>query len=187
MPEIDHLEAALQQLLQERAELDSVIAALQKRIGKPAISSSSIPPAKPLLNTPGTSANSVVYRGVFFNLSVTKAVEKLLKTYGRPLKTPEMLSAFAEAEYERAKGDNARAAIYTALLRSKDFVKVAADTWDLAERHPNAAEKKVQELAAKAAKAKNKGKKRQRVEAPKAESLTAEIKPLKQVEGLKVA
>jgi hypothetical protein len=156
MTDTNHLEAVLQQLLQERAELDGVIAALQKRMGKPSADSMSpIPPAKPLLNaSAGTSAASVVYRGAFFNLSVTKAAEKLLRTFGRPLKTPEILSAFQQAEYEMAKGENARSGIYTALARSKDFVKVLPDTWDLAERHPEAAEKKAQELAAKTTKAK---------------------------------
>src|SRR5882762_6594557 len=104
MSEPNHLEAVLQHLMQERAELDSVIAALQKRMGKSADSTSPIPPAKTLLNaSPGGSAASVVYRGAFFNLSVTKAAEKLLRTFGRPLKTPEILSAFQQAEYEMAK------------------------------------------------------------------------------------
>src|SRR5712664_478557 len=106
MSDSDHIEAVLQRLLQERVELDTVIAVLQKRMGKPATdSASTIPPAKTLLNaSPGGSAASVVYRGAFFNLSVTKAAEKLLRTFGRPLKTPEILSAFQQAEYEMAKG-----------------------------------------------------------------------------------
>jgi DNA-directed RNA polymerase delta subunit len=151
-------------------------------MGKPpADSTSPIPPAKPLLNaSAGGSAASVVYRGAFFNLSVTKAAEKLLKTFGRPLKTPEILSAFQQAEYEMAKGDNARSGIYTALTRSKDFVRVAADTWDLADRHPEAALKKAEELSAKTAKPK-KAKKASKAVAPK-----AELKPTA-VEGLKVA
>ncbi len=130
-----------------------------------------------MLNTSaGASAASVVYRGAFYNLSVTKAAEKLLKTFGRPLKTPEILSAFQEAEYEMAKGENARSGIYTALARSKDFVRVAADTWDLAERHPQAAEKKAQELAAKT---KGKGKKVRK-------GAKADLKP-SAVDDLKVA
>jgi len=179
MPDTNHIEGALQQLLQERAELDSVIAALQKRLGKPATNgASSIPAAKPLLNTgAGIAADSVVYRGAFFNLSVTRAAEKLLKTIGRPLKTPEILSAFQQAGYEM-KGENSRSGIYTALARSKDFVKVLPDTWDLAERHPEAAEQKAQELAAAKAKAKKGGK--------KPRTAKAEFKP-KAVEDQKVA
>jgi hypothetical protein len=159
MTDTNHLEGALQQLLQERAELDSIIVALQKRLGKPVANAGSpIPPAKSLLNATGAgSADSVVYRGAFFNLSVPKATEKLLKTFGRPLKTPEILSAFQQAEYD-IKGKHARNGIYTALNRSKDFVRVAADTWDLAERHPEAAEKKAQELAAAKTKPKRRGK-----------------------------
>jgi hypothetical protein len=167
----DHLEAALQQLLQERDELDGVIAGLQKRLGKFVPDSiSPIPPAKALYN-PASIATGVVYRGAFFNLSVTKAAEKLLKTYGKPLKTPEILAAFLQAEYEGAKGENARSGIYTALARSKDFVKVLPDTWDLAERHPEAAEKKTQELAAKKSKPARRGR------PPKGTSAKAELKP----------
>jgi hypothetical protein len=176
MTETNPLEAALQHLLQERAELDSVIAALQKRIGKPAANVPSPLPAGKLHDATGAvSASSVVYRGAFFNLSITKATEKLLKTYGRPLKTPEILAALEQAEYEGAKGKNARSGIYTALVRSKDFVKVLPDTWDLAERHPEAAEKKMQEMAAKAAKGKSKkGKNSQK--ADRGKSLVEPIK-----------
>jgi hypothetical protein len=176
MSESNHLEAVLQQLLQERAELDNLITALQKRIGRPASESKLTMSANPV--GVGVSPTSVVYRGAFFNLSVTKAAEKLLKTFGRPLKTPEILSAFQEAEYN-LKGKHARSVIYTALLRSRDFVKVLPDTWDLAERHPEAAAKKAEELAAKAVKPK-KGKKAAKNAAPKAEQPQA-------VAGLKVA
>jgi hypothetical protein len=180
MTDINHLEGALQQLPQERAELDSVIAALQKRLGVQGGNVTPLPAAQSLLNTTGiASADSVVYRGAFFNLSVTKAAQKLLKTIGRPLKTPEVLSAFQQAGYEM-KGENARNQIYTALARSRDFVKVLPDTWDLAERHPQAAEQKAQELASAKTKKPKKGGR-----APKA-TAKSEIKPTA-VEGLKVA
>jgi hypothetical protein len=176
MSETNHLEAVLQQLLHERTELDNLITALQKRMGKPTSDSPLSIPAKPM--GVGTSAASVVYRGAFFNLSVTKAAEKILKTFGRPLKTPEILAAFQQAEFEMAKGENARSVIYTALLRSKDFVKVLPDTWDLAERHPQAAAQKAEELATKAAKPK-KAKKARKNAAPKAElkpTVVSEVK-----------
>jgi hypothetical protein len=177
MTEANHLEAALAQLIQERAELDSVIAALQKRLGKPAEAGGQN------RGQSTVSAESLVYRGAYFGLAVTKAAEKLLKAYGRPLKTPEFVAAFKSAEYDKVKGDNARAIVYTALLRSRDFVKVLPDTWDLAERHPQAAEKKLQELAAKAkGKTKSKGKGKPIAKAK------AEIKPVETaVGGLKVA
>lgn len=168
MSEANHLEAVLQQLLQERAELDNLITALQKRMGKPVSESKLAISARPV--GIGVDPSSVVYRGAFFNLSVTKAAEKLLKTYGRPLKTPEILRALQEAEYEKAKGENARSIIYTALFRSRDFVKVLPDTWDLAERHPEAAAKKAEDMAAKTAKPKRGSKTKNAV--PK-----AEIKP----------
>jgi hypothetical protein len=177
MTDTNHLEAALQQLLQERAELDTVIAALQKRLGTPTTSATLPLPTGGKPSTPAASADAVVYRGAFFNLSITKAAEKLLKTFGRPIKTPEILSAFAQAGYE-VKGKNARAVVYTSLLRSKDFVKVLPDTWDLAEKHPEAAQQKVQELAEKSQEAKNKAKKAAKG-AKAAEKAKSVVEPIK--------
>src|SRR5205823_13616191 len=79
-----------------------------------------------------------VYRGDFFNLSITKAAEKLLRRAARPLKTPEIVDAFRRAEY-RAENKNLRSNVFTALHRSPDFVKVLPDTWDLAEKYPEVA------------------------------------------------
>ena len=174
MTDIDPIEAALQQLLQERADLDTVIAGLQKRLGKASVDVTASTHSGLLTATARPLASASVYRGDFFNLSVTAAAEKLLKRVGRQLKTPEILSALKQAEFE-IKSKTPRATIYTSLRRSKDFVKVAPDTWDLSERHPDAARTKEQERQAKAAKTKQQ--KRKTVKAVKAEV----------VEGLKVA
>src|SRR5713101_3186103 len=141
MAEVDPIEAALQHLLQERAELDSTIAALQKRLGKALTANTS--PGQPSLLTESARplASASVYRGDFFNLSVTEAAKKLLKRVGRQLKTPEILAALLQAEFQ-IKSKTPRATIYTSLRRSRDFVKVAPDTWDLSERHPQAAQMK---------------------------------------------
>ncbi len=150
-----HIEAAILQLLQERAELDSVIAALQKRVGGAAQNKAVLPGSNPIGGS-HASAGTMVYRGEFFNLSITKAAEKLLKRFGRPLKTPEIQEAFEKAGYE-IKSKLVRPTIYTSLTRSRDFVKVLPDTWDLSERHPEAAAKKEQELTkAKGSKASRK-------------------------------
>lgn len=155
MAEVDHIEAALQQLLQERAELDAAIAALQKRSGKTASGSTQSVPA----NVPQPAGDIVVYRGDFFNLSITKAAEKLLRRVGRALKTPEIQDAFQRAGYE-IKSKLVRPTIYTSLNRSRDFVKVLPDTWDLSERHPEAAAQKEAELQGNKNKPKKGGKKR---------------------------
>jgi cell division septum initiation protein DivIVA len=144
-------EAALQQLLQERAEIDSAIAVLQKRIGRTGTSDVTLP-TNPLAKTQQGSASvdAVIYRGEFFNLSITKAAEKLIKRAGRPLKTPEILAAFEKAGYT-IKSKLPRPSIYTSLNRSRDFVKVNPDTWDVAEKYPEIAALKEQQLAEKAA------------------------------------
>jgi hypothetical protein len=143
MPETtnEHLEGTLKQLLQERAELDSLIAGLQKRLGK----SVTVAATGLSMNISEAGGTKPVYRGAFFNLSITKAAEKVLKSSGIPLKTPQIMEIFDQAGYV-VKGKTPRASIYTALARSKDFVKVLPDTWDLSERHPEAAAQKEQEL-----------------------------------------
>src|SRR6266851_3165115 len=150
MAENDYMERALQHLLQERAELDAAIATLQKRIGKPmpSVSAAIASSGSPDTRLPQQLSGDVVtYRGEVFNLSITKAAEKLLKRVGRPLKTPEIQAAFQNAGFE-IKSKLVRPTIYTSLTRSRDFVKVLPDTWDLSERHPEAAAQKEQELAA---------------------------------------
>lgn len=151
MADTNPYEAALQQLLQERAEIDAAIAVLQKRIGRTGASDVTLP-STPLAKTQDAShsVDAVVYRGEFFNLSITQAAAKLIKRAGRPLKTPEILASFEKAGYT-VKAKLPRPSIYTSLNRSKDFVKVLPDTWDVAEKHPEAAEQKHQELAEKAA------------------------------------
>lgn len=167
MAEVDHIEAALQQLLQERAELDAAIAALQKRSGKTASSAAQVPSA----NISLPAGDVIVYRGDFFNLSITKAAEKLLRRVGRALKTPEIQDAFQRAGYE-IKSKLVRPTIYTSLNRSRDFVKVLPDTWDLSERHPEAAAQKEQEIAEqKTSKASKKRKARAHAEKGAVEAL----------------
>jgi hypothetical protein len=161
MPEPKNpIETALDQLLQERADLDIAISALQKRLGRPITGSTST----------GISASSasqlageiVVYRGEFFNMSLTRAAEKLLKRVGQALKTPQIMDALLRAGYE-LKGKTPRASVYTSLARSKGFVKVLPDTWALAEWHPEAAAFK--EEAAKSKKPKKpRGKGRTKVQ-----------------------
>jgi hypothetical protein len=152
MTDVDHIQCALEQLLQERAELDAAITALQKRIGKPPVIGNAPLGSPPIQRVEmNVTGEPVVYRGEFFNLSVTKAAEKLLKRVGRPMKTPEIMNGLQRAGYE-LNAKHPRPMIYTSLHRSRDFVKVLADTWDLAERHPEAAAQKAEHQTSKATK-----------------------------------
>ena len=135
------IEAAIKQLKQERANLDALIAALEKwAVGGPTV------PLASLLHAGSPTGSTEVFRGEFYGLSITKAAEKLLKRVKHPLKTPEIMESFQRAGYE-VKGKTPRASIYTSLKRSKDFVKVLPDTWDLAALHPEAAAFKESESA----------------------------------------
>ena len=149
------IEAALNQLLQERVDLDAAIRALQKRLGLPVTAGATVSSGTSNAGfTPQPMAETVVYRGEFYGLSLPKASQKLLKRVGRPLKTPEILDALVRAKYP-FKAKAPRSNIYTALARGKDFVRVLPDTWALAEWHPEIAAAKQE--AAKAKKPKRRG------------------------------
>lgn len=169
MPESNPLEAAIKRLQQERIEIDNLIAGLQKRLGMVVTSPTS--PNGPASLSGGS--NVEFYRGEFFNLSITKAAEKVLRRSGIPLKTPQIMDAFESAGYE-VKGKTPRASIYTGLARSRTFVKVLPDTWDLSERHPEAAAQKEQEL--QQTKAGKSGRRRRKIrsESRATETATAE-------------
>lgn len=176
MADIDPIEATIQQLLQERAELDATIAALQRRVGKPAADGAATVPLSSLSGSPLSAGQAPVYRGEFFNLSMTEAAKKYLRRVGRPQKTPEILAALRRAEY-KMRSKTPRATLYTSLKRSKDFVKVAPDTWDVSERHPEAAKMKEQELRNRKART---GTRKRRNKAPKASKIEESV-----AEGLK--
>lgn len=164
------LEAALNQLIQERNDLDVAISALQKRLGRsvnvPAIAASGSAPAA------APSGDVVTYHGEFHNLSLTKATQQLLQRVGRPLKTPQILKALQAASYEM-KAKSPRTNLYSTLKRSPMFVKVLPDTWDLAERQPQAAALKKEEIEkSKKSKSKNSGGKKPQA-VPKAEQRQA--------------
>lgn len=135
------IEAVLIRLRQERTELDNLIAALEKRQGISTTSTN----GTVSVSTRTSAPSGIYYRGELFNLSITRAAEKVLRRAQIPLKTPQIMDAFEKAGYE-VRGKTPRASVYTALARSKMFVKVLPDTWDLSERHPEAAAQKEQEI-----------------------------------------
>lgn len=163
----DPLELALYQLKQERSDLDIAIAALEKRLGRPA--STAVAPSSAGAATTTPAGDIVTYHGEFHNLSLTKATEALLHRVNRPLKTPQIVKALQNASFA-IKAKNPRTNLYTSLRRSPIFVKVLPDTWDLAEKHPQAAALKQEEKAKKPKARKNSSERKPKPQAvPKAE------------------
>src|SRR5688572_20850081 len=96
------LEAALQHLLDQRNQIDAAIAAIQQILGGGAVAAPAQSPsgghhfvARPSVPRGG---EIVVHPGEFFQLSLTKATERILKRAGRPLKTGEILTTLRRAE-----------------------------------------------------------------------------------------
>jgi hypothetical protein len=125
----------LEQLRQERSELDSLIRGLEKRLGivsEPTdsdISTLSSPRVK-------VSIDSVPV-GFFHNMSQADAAEKLLRLNpGHPLSTNEMLEAFRKSGMQ-VNPKNSVSILYTTLKRNSKFERVAGKKWGLAEWYPN--------------------------------------------------
>jgi hypothetical protein len=130
----------LEQLRNERSELDMLIRGLEKRLGvvqggsDGEISQSNLPRVTVSLDS--------IPVGFFHNLSQAAAAEKLLRmNEGHPLTTNEIMDAFRKSGMD-ASGKNALTILYTALKRSPRFERVAGKAWGLAEWYPQTRKKR---------------------------------------------
>jgi hypothetical protein len=131
----------LEQLRQERAELDTLIKGLEKRLGVvPAIGEQSSGQSSGPRVT--VSLDSIPV-GFFHNLSQAAAAEKLLRmNEGHPLTTNEIMDAFRKSGMD-VSGKNAITILYNALKRSSNkFERVAGKAWGLAEWYPERKKRK---------------------------------------------
>jgi len=124
----------LQQLRDERAELEMLIRGLEKRLGVISPNFETDPNAS---STPRVTLSlDHIPVGYFHNLSQAAAAEKLLKlNEGHPLTTAEIMDAFRKSGMD-ANGKNALTILYTSLKRSPKFERVAGKAWGLAEWYP---------------------------------------------------
>lgn len=136
----------LQELRQERTELDMLIQALEKRLGEsPAQSVSGSDGQKESttkkIPVPGRTRDAALGSdaltiGFFHNLSQAAAAEKLMKLNpNHALTTGQILDSF------RASGmplnpNNAVQILYTALKRNPKFERVGNKAWGLREWYP---------------------------------------------------
>jgi len=77
------------------------------------------------------------YPGQFYGKSQTGAAADVLKMYGKPQRTKAILEALSKAELN-VGGSNPEANLYRSLLRGREFIRVAPDTWGLADWYPQA-------------------------------------------------
>jgi HB1/ASXL restriction endonuclease-like protein with HTH domain len=124
----------LEQLRQERDELDTLIRGLEKRMGIVSESKES--------ESTGTTAKASVSLksipvGFFHNMSQADATDKLLRLNpGQPLRTKEILDAFRKSGMT-VNPKNALTILYTTLKRSSRFERVAGQAWGLSEWYPD--------------------------------------------------
>jgi len=89
-------------------------------------------------NEPKSDVTSLqFFPGQFFGKSQMQAAAEILRGFGKPQKTKTIMDAMAKAEL-KVGGKDPEGTIYRSLLRSKEFMKVAPDTWGLAEWYPEA-------------------------------------------------
>jgi len=124
----------LEQLREERYELDLLIRGLEKRLG--VVSQPSGLDSSQSATPKVTVSLDNIPVGFFHNLSQSAAAEKLLRmNEGHPLTTNEILDAFRKSGMD-VSGKNAITILYTALKRSPKFERVAGKAWGLAEWYP---------------------------------------------------
>lgn len=132
----------LEQLRNERAELDALIRGLEKRLGV-AQSGADGEGGQSALPRVTVSLDSIPV-GFFHNLSQAAAAEKLLRmNEGHPLTTNEIMDAFRKSGMD-VSGKNALTILYNALKRSPKFERVAGKAWGMAEWYPQSRKKKDQ-------------------------------------------
>ncbi len=77
------------------------------------------------------------YPGQFYGKSQTAAAAEVLRIYGKPQRTKTILEAFTKAEF-KIGGKAPEGTLYRSLLRGREFLKVAPDTWGVADWYPDA-------------------------------------------------
>lgn len=123
----------LEQLRQERDELNALIQGLEKRVG---VVQQSDEKNASLIAPRITISVDAIPVGFFHNLSQTEAAEKLLRLNDRtPLKTKEILDAFRKSGLQ-VHPKSASTILYTALSRNPKFERVSGKAWGLTEWYP---------------------------------------------------
>ena len=125
----------LEQLRDERAELDLLIQGLEKRLG---IVPNTKSPETTLASGPRVTVSvDSIPVGFFHNLTQIAAAEKLLRMNpSKALTTTEIINAFRKGGMV-ITSPNAPTILYTALKRSPTFERVAGKAWGLAEWYPS--------------------------------------------------
>ena len=125
----------LEELRQERTELDTLIRALERKMGISTGHTTSAPDDERDHAVVATGVTSVPI-GFFHNLSQAAAAEKLLKMNPHnPFTTGEILDAFRSSGMP-LNPKNAVTILYTALKRSPKFERVGNKKWGLKEWYP---------------------------------------------------
>jgi len=134
----------LEELREERDELNGLIRALEKRLGGPTGQSVSSPASEESISQEGRPLGRARTRdaamtppiGFFHNLSQAAAAEKLLKMKpGQALSTHQILEVFKDSGMT-LNPKNSVQILYTALKRNPKFERVGNKAWGLREWYP---------------------------------------------------
>jgi hypothetical protein len=136
---------------QEGVDYRSILAGLLKDVGDLELT---LQVARKILALPSTASQAMgvdlaeqvrptegaavqFYPGQFYGKSQTAAAAEVLRIYGKPQKTKTILEAFTKAEF-KIGGKSPEGTLYRSLLRGKEFLRVAPDTWGVADWYPEA-------------------------------------------------
>lgn len=131
--EVIDYEVVLADLRDRRAKIDAAIVAIEELVlGRPVK-----PPSEPRSSSHDMEKEKLptkVESDTFFKLSATDAAAKYLRMKKKPASTKEVEKALLEGGF-LTSAKNFYANIYTAMMRSDDFVKIKKK-WGLAEWYP---------------------------------------------------
>jgi hypothetical protein len=123
--------------LKNRDDIELVLELAKKILALPSVAAQPLRPDVADQVSSGEGALVQFYSGQFYGRSQTAATAEVLKIYGKPQKTKAILEALTKAEL-KVGGRKPEGTLYRTLLRSKEFTRVAPDTWGLSEWYPDA-------------------------------------------------
>lgn len=124
-------------LLKDVGDLELALQVARKILASPSTASQAMGVDVAEQVRPTEGAAVWFFPGQLYGKSQTAAAAEVLRIYGKPQRTKTILEAFTKAEF-KIGGKSPEGTLYRSLLRGKEFLKVAPDTWGVADWYPEA-------------------------------------------------
>jgi len=135
--ELKRVEEKLKKNAEEKVQLLTVKNYLHLELGMPAVDTQTKSNFIPQSQSPAPEQTDFK-KGDFYGLSHAQAANKVLRGSSGALTLDQILKILLDSGYDKVGGENPKRTFYVSLARSNKLVLVASNTFDLAERRPNA-------------------------------------------------